>query len=67
MLKYKRDEMTVTDAAMLKLAATEMQLTMVNECLQLFGGYGYTEEYPISRFYRDARIQTIYAGFIRKS
>ena len=54
--------MTVTDAAMLKLAATEMQLTMVNECLQLFGGYGYTDEYPISRFYRDARVQTIYAG-----
>jgi acyl-CoA dehydrogenase len=62
MAKYKLDEMTVTDAAMLKLAATEMQLTMVNECLQLFGGYGYTDEYPISRFYRDARIQTIYAG-----
>ena len=62
MAKYQRDEMTVTDAAMLKLAATEMQLTMVNECLQLFGGYGYTDEYPISRFYRDARIQTIYAG-----
>jgi acyl-CoA dehydrogenase len=60
--KYKTGEMTVTDAAMLKLAATEMQLTMVNECLQLFGGYGYTDEYPISRFYRDARIQTIYAG-----
>ena len=54
--------MTVSDAAMLKLAATEMQLKMVNECLQLFGGYGYTDEYPISRFYRDARIQTIYAG-----
>jgi acyl-CoA dehydrogenase len=62
MLKYKQEKMTVTDAAMLKLAATEMQLTMVNECLQLFGGYGYTHEYPISRFYRDARVQTIYAG-----
>jgi alkylation response protein AidB-like acyl-CoA dehydrogenase len=62
MAKHKTGEMTVTDAAMLKLAATEMQLTMVNECLQLFGGYGYTDEYPISRFYRDARIQTIYAG-----
>jgi len=62
MAKYHLGEMTVTDAAMLKLAATEMQLTMVNECLQLFGGYGYTDEYPISRFYRDARIQTIYAG-----
>jgi alkylation response protein AidB-like acyl-CoA dehydrogenase len=62
MLKYKQQQMTVTDAAMLKLAATEMQLKMVNECLQLFGGYGYTDEYPISRFYRDARVQTIYAG-----
>jgi acyl-CoA dehydrogenase len=62
MSKYKQDKMTVTDAAMLKLAATEMQLKMVNECLQLFGGYGYTDEYPISRFYRDARVQTIYAG-----
>lgn len=62
MLKYQRDEMTVTDAAMLKLAATEMQVSLINECLQLFGGYGYTDEYPISRFYRDARIQTIYAG-----
>jgi acyl-CoA dehydrogenase len=60
--KYQRQKMTVNDAAMLKLAATEMQLTMVNECLQLFGGYGYTDEYPISRFYRDARVQTIYAG-----
>jgi alkylation response protein AidB-like acyl-CoA dehydrogenase len=62
MVKYEQDTMTVNDAAMLKLAATEMQLTMVNECLQLFGGYGYTDEYPISRFYRDARVQTIYAG-----
>jgi alkylation response protein AidB-like acyl-CoA dehydrogenase len=62
MYKYEHEIMTVTDAAMLKLAATEMQLTTVNECLQLFGGYGYTDEYPISRFYRDARIQTIYAG-----
>lgn len=50
MQKYHAGEMTVQDAAMLKLAATEMQLTMVNECLKLFGGYGYADEYPISRF-----------------
>jgi alkylation response protein AidB-like acyl-CoA dehydrogenase len=62
MAKFNRNQMTVTDAAMLKLAATEMQVSMVNDCLQLFGGYGYTDEYPISRFYRDARVQTIYAG-----
>ncbi|RJG13986.1 acyl-CoA dehydrogenase [Pseudomonas cavernicola] len=62
MAKFVVDEMSVTDAAMLKFAATEMQLRVINECLQLFGGYGYTDEYPISRFYRDARIQTIYGG-----
>ena len=54
--------MTGEDAALIKLATTEMQLRMVNECLQLFGGYGYTDEYLISRFYRDARVQTIYGG-----
>jgi alkylation response protein AidB-like acyl-CoA dehydrogenase len=62
MAKFAKGEMTVDDAAILKLATTEMQLKAVNECLQLFGGYGYTVEYPISRFYVDARIQTIYAG-----
>jgi alkylation response protein AidB-like acyl-CoA dehydrogenase len=62
MAKFAKKEMTVDDAAILKLATTEMQLKAVNECLQLFGGYGYTVEYPISRFYVDARIQTIYAG-----
>ena len=60
--KFSLGKMTVEDAALIKYASTEMQLTMVNECLQLFGGYGYTDEYPISRYYRDARVQTIYAG-----
>lgn len=62
MTKFAKGEMTVEDAAVVKYATTEMQLRAVNECLQLFGGYGYTDEYPISRFYRDARVQTIYAG-----
>ena len=62
MAKYAAGTMTVEDGAILKFAATEMQVKAVNECLQLFGGYGYTDEYPISRFYRDARVQTIYAG-----
>jgi len=60
--KYKVGEMTSDDGAMIKYSATEMQLFVVDECLQLFGGYGYTDEYVISRFYRDARVQTIYAG-----
>ena len=35
---------------------------VIDQCLQLFGGYGFTVEYPISRFYTDARIQRIYGG-----
>ena len=60
--KYMTGEMTVTEAAMVKLAATQMQCRVVDECLQLFGGYGYMAEYPIARAYVDARVQTIYAG-----
>ena len=59
---FAAGEMTTDQAAMLKLAATEMQCDAVDECLQLSGGYGYTAEYPISRFYTDARIQRIYGG-----
>ena len=60
--QYTRGELTADDAAMLKYASTEMQCKTVDDCLQLFGGYGYTIEYPISRFYADARIQRIYGG-----
>ncbi len=60
--EYSRGELTADKAAMLKLAATEMQCSTIDDCLQLFGGYGYTVEYPISRFYTDARIQRIYGG-----
>ncbi len=60
--KFKLNEMTVEDAATLKLTCTEAQCMIADGCLQLFGGYGYMSEYPISRFYTDARVQTIYAG-----
>ncbi len=59
---YRQQNMSTADAAILKLQLTEMQCKTIDECLQLFGGYGYTLEYPISRFYVDARVQTIYAG-----
>ncbi|MFP3979247.1 acyl-CoA dehydrogenase family protein [uncultured Marinobacter sp.] len=59
---YLNGEMGPTEAAILKLMLTEMQCDIANECLQLFGGYGYTVEYPVSRFFVDARVQTIYAG-----
>ncbi|CAA0088342.1 Acryloyl-CoA reductase (NADH) [Halioglobus japonicus] len=59
---YAQDKLSSEDAAMLKYASTEMQCKTIDQCLQMFGGYGYTIEYPISRFYTDARIQRIYGG-----
>ena len=52
---------TVT-ASMAKLWASEAQGRVVDECLQLFGGYGYMNEYLIARMYSDARIQRIFGG-----
>ncbi len=52
---------TVT-ASMAKYWLTDLQNKIIDRCLQLFGGYGYMDEYPISRMYRDARVQRIYAG-----
>lgn len=49
-------------AYMAKWWCTEQQCKMVDECLQLFGGYGYMVEYPIARLYADARVQRIYGG-----
>ena len=47
---------------MAKLYASELSKRTADECLQFFGGFGYMEEYPISRMYRDARVGTIVAG-----
>ena len=49
-------------ASMVKLHATEMLDRVVNRCLQLFGGYGYMNEYPIARLYSAARVMRIYGG-----
>ncbi|WP_213571861.1 acyl-CoA dehydrogenase family protein [Rhodococcus sp. USK13] len=57
-----RGDLTADDAAGIKYKATELQWEVVDRCLQLFGGYGYMEEYPIARIWRDARIQRIYGG-----
>jgi len=51
-----------TTAAMAKWWTTETQCRVLDECVQLFGGYGYMEEYPIARMWADARVQKIYAG-----
>ncbi len=57
-----RGELDAVTAAMVKLAATEAQGKIIDECLQLFGGYGYMWEYPIARAYADARVSRIIAG-----
>ncbi len=49
-------------AYMAKWWTSEVQCKVLDECLQLFGGYGYMNEYPITRMYADARIQKIYGG-----
>ncbi|NVK24204.1 MAG: acyl-CoA dehydrogenase family protein [Gammaproteobacteria bacterium] len=54
--------LSAVDASMAKYACTEMECKVVDMALQLFGGYGYMQEYPISRFYVDARVQKIYGG-----
>jgi alkylation response protein AidB-like acyl-CoA dehydrogenase len=60
--KFIDGDLSASEASMCKYAATEMQCRVADRCLQLFGGYGYMKEYPISRFYLDARIQRIYGG-----
>jgi acyl-CoA dehydrogenase len=55
-------ELTTTQASIAKYAATEMECKVIDMALQMFGGYGYMLEYPISRFYIDARVQKIYGG-----
>jgi butyryl-CoA dehydrogenase len=50
------------ESAMAKLYAAEVAMETTTKCLQLFGGYGYTREYPIERMMRDAKITEIYEG-----
>ncbi|MFO0452561.1 MAG: acyl-CoA dehydrogenase family protein [Pseudomonadota bacterium] len=49
-------------ASMAKYWCTDLQQKVADDCLQLFGGYGYMDEYPISRMFADARVQRIYGG-----
>jgi alkylation response protein AidB-like acyl-CoA dehydrogenase len=53
---------TSVDAAMAKWWTTELQKRVIDQCVQLHGGYGYMLEYPVAKAYLDARVQTIYGG-----
>jgi len=60
--KKDRGEKYTMQASMAKLFASEMVNRVTANALQIHGGYGYTKEYPVERFFRDARVFTIYEG-----
>jgi acyl-CoA dehydrogenase len=59
---YLSGKLDTETASMAKLWMTEQQCNVIDECVQLHGGYGYMEEYLIGRMYADARVQRIYGG-----
>ena len=59
---YQQGQLTPEAVSALKLHTTELFSRVADACLQLFGGYGYMAEYPISRFWTDARVLRIYGG-----
>ncbi|MFK8020161.1 MAG: acyl-CoA dehydrogenase family protein [Pseudomonadales bacterium] len=60
--KHMSGELSPEEASMAKWWCTQKQCDVVDECLQLHGGYGYMWEYPIARMYADSRVQKIYGG-----
>lgn len=58
-LRYDLDSVM---AAMAKLWVTETECKVIDDCMQMFGGYGYMDEYPISRLFRDSRIDRVHGG-----
>jgi acyl-CoA dehydrogenase len=62
MTEHLRGELTVEKAAMAKWWATDMQGQVLDECVQLHGGYGFMQEYAVAEMWADARVQRIYGG-----
>lgn len=60
--RLQRGEFDIPTAAMAKWWITDTTCKVIDECLQLFGGYGYMNEYPIARMFADARVGRIYGG-----
>jgi alkylation response protein AidB-like acyl-CoA dehydrogenase len=57
-----RGERFIKEAAQAKLYASEASREVANEAIQIHGGYGYTKDFPVERFYRDAKLNEIYEG-----
>jgi len=62
LVAHDAKELTAADAASAKLFCTEVAARVIDRCLQLHGGYGYINEYPIARLYADNRVHRIYGG-----
>jgi acyl-CoA dehydrogenase len=62
LVAHVRGDEIVSEVSMAKWWTSDLQKRLTSECLQLFGGYGFMDEYPISQDYADAAVQTIYAG-----
>ena len=60
--RHLAGQLDTTTASVAKYWTTEMQFSVLDNCVQLFGGYGYMAEYPIARAWVDARVQRIYGG-----
>lgn len=60
--QHLQSKLDTATASMAKYLLSDLQGKVMDECLQLFGGYGYMNEYPIARMFRDARVQRIYGG-----
>ncbi|TFH67203.1 acyl-CoA dehydrogenase [Gammaproteobacteria bacterium LSUCC0057] len=59
---HVEEKLDTTTASMVKMLATDLQCKVADECLQLFGGWGYMWEYPVARAFADSRVQRIYGG-----
>jgi len=57
-----RDENVTKQAAMAKYYAAEVAVKVANDAVQIFGGYGYTKDFPVEKYYRDAKLCTIGEG-----
>jgi acyl-CoA dehydrogenase len=60
--RHLNNELDTATASMAKYWLTDLQCRIIDRCLQLHGGYGYMNEYPIARMFRDARVERIYGG-----
>ena len=60
--RYQNGDYPVKEASMCKLLGTQLADKVVTECLQMFGGYGFMEDYPLARMFRDARLGQIGGG-----